>query len=65
MKPTERKHLRMRIFHKTEDSRSKEQHKNRFHFISPTMKTNVNRIFFLENKISFRVSYKHSLKPCG
>ena len=36
----------MVIFHKNKDSRSKGQNKNEFDFISPVMKTNVNRFLF-------------------
>ena len=41
------KHLRIRIFHKNEDSRSRDQNKNEFRYVLSAMKTNVNRIFFM------------------
>ena len=44
------KHLRIQILHKNEDSRSKDQNKDEFHFVSPAMKTNVNRIFFIAKR---------------
>ena len=50
MKSSEKNLLRMRIFHRNKDSRSKDQEKNEFHFISPTVKTNLNRIFFMEKR---------------
>ena len=45
MKPFERKHLRVLLFHQNKDSKSKDQSKNEFDFISLAMKTIVNRIF--------------------
>ena len=55
MKSFKRKQLRMRIFHKNKDSRSKDQNKNELHFISPAMKTYINRIFFHDGtKFYFR-----------
>ena len=44
MKSSERKHLRLRVFHKNKDSWSKDQ--SQFNLISPAMKGNVNRTFF-------------------
>ena len=44
MKSSERKHLRMQIFLKNKNSRSKDQNKISFDFTSPAMKTKVNRI---------------------
>lgn len=41
---------------KTKDSRSKDQDKSQFHFISWAMKANVNRIFF-HGKTKFRLGY--------
>ena len=43
MKSFKRKHLRIRILHKNKDI-SKDQNKDEFHFISPAMKTNVNKL---------------------
>ena len=40
---------------------SKDQNKNEFHFISSTMKNNVNKIFF-DSRRKFWVSCKHPLK---
>ena len=41
---------------KTKDSRSKDQDKSQFHFISGAMKANVNIFFFSwQNKISFGI----------
>ena len=37
----------MPMFHENKDSRSKDQSKTEFHFMSPAMKTNVNRYFFM------------------
>ena len=55
MKSAERKHQK---FHKNKDSRSKDQNKNEFHFISPhAVKTNVNRIFSSRNNISFQTNF--------
>ena len=45
MKPSERKHLHMLLFHQNKDSKSKDQNKNEFDFISLAMKTIVNRTF--------------------
>ena len=54
MKSYKSKHLRMLIFHKNKDSRSKDQNKNEFHFILTAKKTNVNRFFFHgETKLHF------------
>ena len=39
------KHLRMLLLIQSNDSRSKDQNKNKLCFISPTIKTIVNRIF--------------------
>ena len=61
MKPSERKHLHMLLFHQNKDSKSKDQNKNEFDFISLAMKTIVNRTFSQWNKVSFPVSWKHSL----
>ena len=47
MKSSKRKYLRMRMFHENKNSRSKDQSKTEFHFISPPMKTNLNRYFFM------------------
>lgn len=41
---------------KTKDSRSKDQDKSQFHFISGAMKANVN-IFFFHGKTKFRLGY--------
>ena len=41
MRSSKRKHLHIGVFHKNEDSGSKDQNKNEFHFISPAMKTYV------------------------
>lgn len=49
----------MRTFYENKDGRSKDKNKNRFHFTSPKMKTNVNIIFFIE--ILFRVTLILSL----
>ena len=35
------------VFHKNKGSESKYQNKNEFHFNSPAMKTDVNRIFLM------------------
>ena len=51
MKSYERKLLRMRIFHKNKDSRTKDQNKNEFHFILPAMKTNWHKMFLRWNEI--------------
>ena len=45
MKSCERKHLRIRIVHKSRDSTSKDQNESEFHFISFAMKTNLCRVF--------------------
>ena len=58
MKPSEIKHLPMRTFYENKDGRSKDN-KNRFHFTSLKMKTNVNIIFFIE--ILFRITLILSL----
>ena len=52
MKSSEKKHLCMRIFHKSRDSRLKDQNKKEIYFLSPAMKTNVNEFFFMA-KLSF------------
>ena len=52
MKSSEEKHLCMRIFHKSRDSRLKDQNKKEIYFLSPAMKTNVNEFFFMA-KLSF------------
>ena len=52
MKSSERKHLRMKILHKNKDSRSNDQNKCYFHFISPAMKINVTSIFSMA-KLNF------------
>ena len=42
----------MQIFHKNKNSRSKDQNKNEFPFILPSMKTNINinRTFFIAKR---------------
>ena len=47
IKSSKTKHLRLQMFHKNKHSRSKNQNKIEFHFISPAVETNVNRIFFM------------------
>ena len=37
----------MQIFHKNKYSRLKDQNKNEFYFISPALKTDVNKTFFM------------------
>ena len=46
MKSSKGKHLRMLLFYQNKDSRSKDQKKNEFHFISPAIKTNASRVSF-------------------
>ena len=46
MKSSERKHLRMLLFHQNKDSRSKDRNKNEFNFISVAMKTIKKHNFF-------------------
>ena len=46
IKLSEKKHLYMQLFHKNKDGRSKDQSKNKFYLILPSMKTNKKRIFF-------------------
>ena len=41
------KYLCMLLFHRNKDSRSKDQNKNEFCFISPAIKTIVNRVFLM------------------
>ena len=50
------------LFHQSRDSRSKDENKNEkvFLFISPAIKTIVNRTF-LTAKLSFEVLCKHPL----
>ena len=49
MKPSERKHLSMRLFHKNKDSRSKDQNRNDFYSIFP-----FEFFFHVESKYNFR-----------
>ena len=50
MKSSEKKRLCMRIFHKSKDSRLKDQNKKEIYFLSPAMKTNVNEFFFMTKR---------------
>ena len=50
MESSEGKHLHMLLFHQNKDSKSKDQNKNKFHFISVAMKTVKNRFFFTEKQ---------------
>lgn len=50
MKSLGKKHLRMQVFHENKDSRSKDQNKKETDFISPAIKTNVNRISFMAKR---------------
>ena len=62
MKSFEKKYLCWRIFNWNKYSRSKDQNKNEFNFISPVMKTNVNRALFMAIwEIWFWVWFKHLL----
>ena len=61
MKFCQMKHLRVLIFHQNKDRRSKDQNKNKFHFISPAVETNVNRILFMGKQIEFRKKKYHAL----
>ena len=45
MTSSERKHLRMQVFHKNKDIRSKDQNKKRIYFISGAMKASENNYF--------------------
>ena len=36
----------MGMFNKNKNNRSRDQHKIKFHFVTPALKTNVNKIFF-------------------
>ena len=50
MKSSIRKPLRMQIFHKDKNIRSKNQTKNRFNFSSALIKANINRVFFMAKR---------------
>ena len=50
MKSSEKKRLCMRIFHKSKDSRLKDQNKKEIYFLSPAMETNVNEFFFMTKR---------------
>ena len=61
IKLSEKKHLYMQLFHKNKDGRSKDQSKNKFYLILPSMKTNVKRIFFHGGRKFHFWSLKESL----
>lgn len=49
------------LFHKNKDGRSKDQSKNKFYLILPSMKTNVKRFFFHDGRKFHFWSLKESL----
>ena len=64
MKPFRKKHLQIPILHKNQDSRSKGQNKKEIYFITITLKTNVNKIFFMvkRNFISGNFHFEFHVK---